>query len=137
VTLLYPFVAADQLTPVVRRKIAGLVERHDAFSYELRGPNAWPDTVYAAVEPNEPFLAIHRDLAAAFPEFPIYGGTIKELVPHVTIAEAAALSDAAVLRDPAWATLPVTRLAMAVELIAPDANGRWVTVWRFRLARRG
>ena len=135
VTLLYPFVAADQLTSDLRREVAGLVGRHDAFTYELSGPNAWPDTVYAAVEPNEPFLAIHRDLVAAFPEHPIYGGSIEELVPHVTVAEGPAGSDNATLRNPAWASLPVRRRATAVELVAPGADGRWATVWRLRLAR--
>jgi hypothetical protein len=133
VTLLYPFVRSADLTPALRRRIAEIVEPHSHFDYHLSGPKTWPDTIYAAVHPEAPFLELHRELQAAFPDYPVYRGRVGKLVPHVTVAEGPALGDPRVLSDPAWHALPTRRMAYAVELIAAASNGRWSTVWRFRL----
>jgi 2'-5' RNA ligase len=133
VTLLYPFIPAADLKSALRARIANVVEPHAHFDYHLHGPKAWPDTIYAALDPEAPFLQLHRELQAAFPDFPIYGGAVSEFVPHVTIAEGSAVGDPATLTDRAWHALPTRRMAHAVELMAPGSNGRWSTVWRFRL----
>ena len=134
VTLLYPFVAPDRLDRRVRAAIAIVARHHAAFDYELAGPARWPDTIYASVEPAGPFLAIHRELADAFPDYPIYGRPAPfELVPHVTVAEGDVVDDPARLTDPAWSTLPARRKAVALEVIASDEKGRWRLVWRLPL----
>ena len=137
VTLLYPFVPPRDLTPALRRRIAAIVEPHLHFDYHLRGPMAWPDTIYAAVDPERPFLDLHGALGVAFPEWPVYEGRVAELVPHVTVAEGPAVTDPATLAHRGWHTLPTRRIAHAVELIAPGPDGRWATAWRFRLRRAG
>jgi 2'-5' RNA ligase len=134
VTLLYPFVAPGRLNGAVRATIATIARRHAAFDYSLGGPARWPDTIYASVEPAAPFLAIHRELARAFPDYPIYGRPAPfELVPHVTVAEGDFVDDPARMTDPAWSTLPARRKALALEVIASDAKGRWRLVWRLPL----
>jgi hypothetical protein len=70
-------------------------------------------------------VAIQRDLARAFPDYPIYGGG-QRFVPHVTIAEGSKTD--ALASDPAWRTLPVRRSADRVELLVREAG-----VWRGRL----
>jgi hypothetical protein len=131
VTLSYPFIPPVELTREHRSVIAEIGRAHDAFDYRLRGPARWPDTVYASVDPVEPFLAIHRRLAAAFPDYPIYGrpaGFI--LVPHVTIAEGPFVDDPSVEADAAWTSLPVRRTAKALEVITSNDRVRWRLVWR-------
>jgi 2'-5' RNA ligase len=134
VTLLYPFVAPDRLDRGVRAAIATIARYHAAFDYTLEGPARWPDTIYASVRPTGPFLAIHRELARAFPDYPIYGRPAPfELIPHVTVAEGELVDDPSRLTDPAWSTLPVPRRAVALEVIASDSSGRWRPVWRLPL----
>jgi hypothetical protein len=58
VTLLYPFVPWDELDPSVGRMIASVAARHPAFDYTMTGPGRWPDTIYVAVEPVEPFVRL-------------------------------------------------------------------------------
>lgn len=130
ITLLYPFAAPGELSRAVRSEVAAIAGRHPSFQYRLTGPKRWPDTIYAAVEPDGPFLRIHEELARAFPGYPIYGRPGFALIPHVTVAEGAAIDDPEVLADPGWAALPVTARATALEVIASDAADRWRLVWR-------
>ena len=95
----------------------------------------FPDTLYAAVEPEVPLRALHNDLAAAFPALPLYGGAF-DFVPHVSIVEGPAVSDPLALDDPAWASLPVTRAVDAIDLIT-GRDGRWATRHRFPLGSAG
>ncbi len=133
VTLLYPFVAPDELTATLRKTLAAIVRRVPPFDYRLSGPRRWPDTIYAAVEPGAPFMRLHRDLARAFPAYPIYGRPGFRLTPHITVAEGAAAQDPATLRHEGWTALPVEARATAVEVIASDAADRWQIVWRLPL----
>ena len=89
VTLLYPFVGRDGLDALIRGKIESVAARHAPFDFTMTGPAQWPDTIYVAVEPIEPFVRLQADLAAAFPDYPIYGeGSDFEFTPHITVAGA-------------------------------------------------
>ncbi len=131
VTLLYPFVATERLERRHRTTIAAIVATHAQFSFRLTGPSTWPQVLYASVEPSGPFRSIQADLAAAFPEFPIYEGEF-DFMPHVTVAEGAAASLPEFANDPAWRLLPTTLTARSVDLLARDAEG-WRRDWRFAL----
>jgi 2'-5' RNA ligase len=136
-TLLYPFVEPAGLDATIRRRIGSVAGSHDPFEYRFLGAARWPDTLYVAVAPVEPFVALQADLAAAFPDHPIYGEPADfAFVPHVTIAEGHPASDPALIADPAWAALPRSGRAAALEVIATDGR-RWRLVWRLRLGRRG
>jgi 2'-5' RNA ligase len=131
VTLLYPFAPEEALDGRLRTAVARALDRHSRFSFQLTGHRRWPETLYAAVEPEERFLSLHSDLAAAFPQYPLYGGAF-EFVPHVTIAVGPAIDLARIATDPAWSGLPATLAADSVELIA-RRRGVWQTRWRFAL----
>jgi 2'-5' RNA ligase len=137
VTLLYPFIAPAGLVDEVRQTIKAVASSHVPFSFVLSGPKRWPDTIYAAVAPEQPFLAIHRDLMSAFPTYPIYGRPGFDLIPHVTIADAEYLDDPEVLDDPSWSDLPVVRQAELLEVIAESADGHWRTMWNAPLGAPG
>ena len=136
-TLLYPFVEPRGLDARVRDSIEVVAAGHRPFDYRLVAAARWPDTVYVAVDPTKPFVAIQTDLAHAFPGYPIYGEPADfAFVPHVTIAEGAAIDDPAQNDDAAWAALPRPGRAVALEVIADDGRG-WRLVWRLRLGRLG
>ena len=134
-TMLYPFVAPARLDAEVRVRLAGVAGRHLPFDYRLSGPATWPDTVYVRVDPEEPFVRLQADLAAAFPAFPIYGRDAASFafVPHVTVAEGAAVADPATLTHDGWRSLPIRATASRLEVIARPSSGPWQTVWRIRL----
>ncbi|MFI5262727.1 MAG: 2'-5' RNA ligase family protein [Candidatus Limnocylindrales bacterium] len=130
-TLLYPFAPPAALDDASRRRVARIVAGHAAFWFRLTGPGRWPDTVYASVEPEMPFRALHEDLAAAFPEFPLYRGAYP-FVPHVTIAEGPSADDPRVVAADDRQALPARRIARFVDLIVRDGD-RWVVRWRLPL----
>ncbi len=134
-TMLYPFVAPGRLGLDVRAAVATVASRHEPFDYRLADRAVWPDTVYVRVEPAAPFVALQADLARAFPAFPIYGtDSTFEFVPHVTIAERDGMSRASE-SHPAWASLPRSGRAAAVEVITRSDNGSWRLIWRVPLGR--
>lgn len=135
VTLLYPFVPWDELDPSIGRKIASVAARHTAFDYTMTGPERWPDTIYVAVEPVEPFVRLQADLAATFPEYPVYGqGSDFEFSPHITVAEGRAVDDELTMHDAAWAALPLVARAAWLDVVATD-GGKWDRIWRVPLGR--
>jgi hydrogenase maturation protease len=133
VTLLYPFAPPSDLDREMRARIAQIVATHSRFAFRLAGPAHWPGVLYASVEPEEPIRSLQADLAAAFPELPLYGGTF-DFVPHVTIAEGPIAGEIVIIKDPAWAALPAMFAARSVELIS-RTGGAWRTKWRFGLRR--
>jgi 2'-5' RNA ligase len=132
ITLLFPFADPAAIDESVRRLVAATVARHPACSVALDGPRIWPDTIYAGVDPAEPLTALQAALAVAFPTLPVYGGGI-DFVPHVTISPRAAMDDAGVIADPAWAELPITLTVAEVDLFVHGDDGRWRSMDRFPL----
>ena len=136
-TLLYPFVDPARLDDAVRRRIGAVAANHEPFDYRLLRAARWPDTLYVAVAPVEPFVALQRDLEAAFPDRPIYGEPPGfAFVPHVTIAEGRPADDPATTHDRVWASLPRSARAATLDVIATDGRG-WRLVWRLRLGQGG
>ena len=132
-TLLYPFVGPAGLDASIRRKIASVAARHPPFDFTMTGPARWPDTIYVAVEPIEPFVRLQADLAAAFPAYPIYGeGSDFEFTPHITVADGQAVKGENSMRSEAWAALPMLARAAWLDVIATD-GAKWDLVWRLPL----
>jgi 2'-5' RNA ligase len=136
-TMLYPFVEWDALGLEIGRAIATIAEVHAPIAFRMTGPHRWPDAIYVAVEPGDPFVRLQADLAATFPAFPIYGEPAGFVfVPHITVAEGSAVHDPRTIDDPAWADLPSASLASRLDVIATD-GGPWELVWSLPLGRRG
>jgi hypothetical protein len=53
-------------------------------------------------------------------------------VPHITVAEGAAVDDRRTLEDPGWASVAVDAVGRRLELIASD-GGRWERIWSLPL----
>ena len=136
VTLLYPFIERDDLDLAVRSRLREIVADHTPFAYRLAGMAEWPDATYVAVDPVEPFVRLHRDLQAAFPDWPIYGaGADFEFEPHITIADRAGKLEPGVREDSSWRALPRPARAASIDVIATRPDGRWRLVWRIPLGR--
>jgi len=89
ITLLYPFLAADELNADGLAFLTDLFGRTPAFQITLAEVGRFPDVVYLAPDPVEWFVALTQALSARFGLLP-YGGVYESVVPHLTIAQSVA-----------------------------------------------
>ncbi|HUG47618.1 MAG TPA: 2'-5' RNA ligase family protein [Candidatus Limnocylindria bacterium] len=133
VTLLFPFVPPDQLDDEGRRKLAGIVAREQAFPFSLARVGRWPDVVYLAPEPDEPFRRLTAALAEAFADYPPYEGVHDEVVPHVTIVESPRPDYLAAAEHALPAMLPIRDVAREAWVIGHPPGQPWRTHLRLPL----
>ncbi len=126
VTLRYPFVPAEALTAAHVERLERSVAGSPAFEYRLASVERWPDTLYVAPQPTAPFDELAARLAAAWPEWPLYGDG-SPFEAHVTLGEPADAPEETALRLAAGACLPAGRAATTVLLVVEGADGRWET----------
>jgi len=135
VTLLFPFLATDDLTPAVRRRLARVAEKIQPFGVRFASTGRFPGVLWLAPEPTGPFVDLTERLAAAFPDHPPYEGAHADIVPHLTLA----FGEEAVLdrleRKAVRAGIALRRRVEAIEVIAEDGTGRWHARWRLPLGR--
>jgi 2'-5' RNA ligase len=124
VTILYPFVPADELEDAVLAALRELAARHEAFAFRLERTARWPDgIVYLPPEPQGPFVALIEAVCARWPEHPPYGGIHDENLPHLTVIHDAGFEDeAAAAVEPA---LPIACEAVALSLLVEGHDGWW------------
>ncbi|MEE4545625.1 2'-5' RNA ligase family protein [Streptomyces sp. V4-01] len=85
VTVLYPFLPADQVDDGVRAALRALFAGHQPFELDFAGFGRFPDLLWLAPEPDRPLRALTAAVEAGWPQAPAYGGRF-EPVPHLTIA---------------------------------------------------
>lgn len=127
ITLLYPFTDSELLTDERLRETARIVGGEPAFDLSLDSVERFdvvPPILYLAPEPAAPFAALTRALVAAFPEHRPYEGRYPELVPHLTVAIAAA-EVVAPIEAELRPLLPVEARVTEAWLMERAEDGRW------------
>ena len=135
VTVLFPFLPAEQLRPDVRRELATLVAAHPPFDLRFEQVGRFAGVVYLAPEPAAPFVDLTQAVVRRYPEHPPYGGAFDVVVPHLTITE----SDEAPLDEiaaSAAAVLPFRHRVSTLEVLVEGGAGRWHRQWRLPLGVR-
>ena len=133
VTLLYPFVPADELRDEDVAALRELFAAAAPFAVELREPRRFPRALYLAPEPPEPFVALTRAIETRF-HARHWGGRYETVIPHLTVAEGDdALLDGAEadVRDYLPLAFRVSE-ATLLEEVEPSSN-RWRVRERFPL----
>ena len=133
VTLLYPFMAPEQLKEDVRRRVEEIVAAEPVFPFALTSVERWPNVVYLTPEPDAPFRRLTRALAAAFPDYPPYEGAHSEVVPHLTVAQDVPDDWYAAAEHALPAMLPIRDLAREAWLVGHTPEQPWHTLWRLPL----
>lgn len=87
ITILFPFMAFESISDDVLERAQEILGRHRPFSFELRTTKRFPEFLWLAPEPSEPFAALPRALESAFPDYPAYGGAFGDAIPHLTVAQ--------------------------------------------------
>lgn len=85
-TLLYPFAPPDEVHRAMPRLRQALAET-EPFEVTLDHYGTFPNVVFLEPADPQPLIRLHHHLAAAFPEYPIYGGEFGPTFhPHLTLA---------------------------------------------------
>jgi hypothetical protein len=123
ITILVPFVPSGEIDEAA---IAAVVGQHDAFAFELRSLERFPEGgVYLAPVPAAPFARLTRAIWDRWPEHPPYEGAHDTVIPHLTLS-----------REPIDVSiaLPIAARAHEVTLIEEtEPDGRWVRRATFAL----
>jgi 2'-5' RNA ligase len=135
ITLLYPFLAPDAVDARVRDGLRALFSGFAPISFALASIRRFPDVLYLAPDPDEPFRQLTLAIWRRY-QTPPYGGKWPDIVPHLSvaqIADAAQLDRVADEFAPAAARqLPITADASVVTLLE-NRSGRWETCEIFDL----
>lgn len=133
ITLLYPWVPAP-VPPDRLATLARVVQRCAPFSVRLGAVRQFPGhLLYLAVEPETEVRALMQRLGEAFPETPLYGGTIDDPVPHVSVRRCADEDECASMTAQIEAALASVRpIDVAVERVTVHERGD-DGVWRPRV----
>jgi 2'-5' RNA ligase len=86
VTLLFPFVPAARLDESVIAALSEVVAEASAFDFTLARTARFPEILYLAPEPSEPFVRLTEAIHARFPAYPPYEGAHDTIVPHLCVA---------------------------------------------------
>jgi 2'-5' RNA ligase len=135
VTLIYPFMPPSELNDDVRRRIEDIVASEPSFPFVLSSLGRWPNVVYLAPSPDDPFRRLTNLLANEFPDYPPYEGVHADVVPHVTVAADVTDDYFAAAEHALPALLPIRDVAREAWLIGHTPEQPWHTLWRLPLGR--
>ncbi len=137
VTLLYPFVDAERLVLghayEAQRALSDIQPFECSFASIGRFDDP-PVAIYLEPRPVEQFSAMIEALVAAFPKFPPYGGTVEEVIPHLTVVETADRTLWAEVEEWMGPQLPVRTSVQGFSIYVQTDTG-WVERFKLPLGR--
>ncbi|TDD44638.1 2'-5' RNA ligase family protein [Nonomuraea terrae] len=124
VTVLVPFLDSGRIDAGVIGELRAVIGGHRPFSVRFDGCGRFPDALYLAPTPEQPFRALTEAVVARWPEAPPYGGQFTEVVPHLTVAHGQQEQVFDEVEGELAGRLPVTAEVAAVGLFVSDGE-RW------------
>ena len=109
--------------------IAEVLFAFAAFEVVFAHVDRFPGTMWLAPEPAQPFVRMIEALLQRFPDYPPYGGSFKDIVPHLTVAQTE--FDEAVSTLEPW--LPLSTRAERAVLLEQVQTAHWREVATFEL----
>lgn len=137
VTILFPFMAPNHVTDAVLARARAIIALAEAFAFALADVRRFPQTLYLAPEPAEPFIGLTEALVRAFPEYPPYGGAFATVVPHVTVAHGDEGRQADSERELRSSLARAGRISARCSdvVLIENSSGRWQRMHAFPLGR--
>jgi len=136
VTVLYPFKPPAEVTLQDQQKLVDLFMDFPAFTITFAETRCFPDVLYLAPYPDEPFRRLTKAVARKFPKTPPYGGEYSDVIPHLTVAQTTDSGHlekiASEFQQAAKEVLPIQADVREVSLM-DNANGAWQVRYRFKL----
>jgi 2'-5' RNA ligase len=87
VTVAFPFVPPAASDDAFVDDLAELANGERAFAFELASFGRFPEVLYLAPSPAEPFVALKERVHGRYPGYPLYGDSERPFVPHLTVAQ--------------------------------------------------
>jgi 2'-5' RNA ligase len=138
VTILFPFKSPDQLSTDLISFLGDLFRELPSFNTLFKKVMQFPDALFLAPEPSEPFRQMTRLIASHFPDTPPYRGAFKEIVPHLTIAQISDPQQLIKIADDfqklAHDKLPILARVNMVSLFE-NSSGYWKELAQFHLSQ--
>jgi len=140
VTVLYPFLPPALIDADVHAVLTRLFGSVPGFRFTLDRTGWFDQILWLGPADPGPFSALTELVAARFPSCPPYGGQYAEVIPHLTVADGAPLTDLLAAEAAVRPHLPIAAKATEVTLMAgpPPAaapsGARWTAVATFPLA---
>jgi hypothetical protein len=125
VTLLFP-------APHDIDAIGSVLREFSVFEVVFVRLDRFPETLWLAPEPSEPFRHMIEAIRLRFPEYPPYGGAFTDVVPHLTVAQSGIDEELSTVEG--W--LPLRSRAERAVLLEEAEPERWLEVATFELAER-
>jgi 2'-5' RNA ligase len=127
VTVLFPFVPADEVDGEVLERVAQVVAGVPRFPYRLCGTGWFDDrVVWLALDDPVPFRDLTSRLWQAFPAQPPFEGAFDDVVPHLTLGHGHPREVLAAAEREVLPRLPITGTATGLVLLAQrEPGGRW------------
>jgi 2'-5' RNA ligase len=137
ITLLFPFLAHAGLDEDLLRELDSLFTATPAFRFALTGTGRFEGGFLTLVpEPAEPFVRLTETLVRRWPDHPPYGGTVEEVVPHLSVLRSRDEELLGRAERQLATMLPLETRASEIWLMA-HADGAWSLLRRFALAQPG
>jgi 2'-5' RNA ligase len=132
VTLIFPFVPAEEIGGGLIGELRELCAGQPAFSFTLARVARFPEVAWLAPEPDDPFRRLTELLASRYPDYPPYEGIHDDVIPHLSVGrgDAAFQAEADSALTP---HLPIEARAEDVTLLVEDESGHWRESERFPL----
>jgi hypothetical protein len=87
ITILYPFMPPQMMTSEVLAELRVFFAQFAEFEFTLPELRRFPDVLYLAPSPAEPFKALISATVERYPDYPPDGGVFDEVIPHLPIAD--------------------------------------------------
>lgn len=135
VTVLYPFMAPQDVDDRVLERLAQIAHSVPAFEYRLAETRRFPVSLYLAPQPDNSFAALTDAVHREFPDFPPFEGKFDTVVPHVTVAHAdeAQLCEIEVELRIALASGGAVKARCSEMVLIENSTGRWEEMRCFAL----
>jgi 2'-5' RNA ligase superfamily len=101
----------------------------ESFDVTFTRLERFPEIIWLAPEPAEPFVAMTEAMVDRFPDHPPYGGVHDRIVPHLTVSQAR-LDETQAVVEP---LLPLHARADTVVLYRHVSGEHWDAVHTFDL----
>lgn len=134
VTILFPFLPPDRLASGVRDDLARIAALHEPFDVRFARIGRWPELVYLVPDPSAPFIRLTDAVVTRYPDYPPYGGSYDEVVPHLTVV-GSAVAPLDEIAGESERHLPFGCRVTHLEVLVQRGTGAWRRRWRIPLGR--
>jgi hypothetical protein len=136
ITLLYPFKPPQLIDDAVLGQLRAGFASFAPIAFKLAAIRRFPDVLYLAPDPTEPFRDLTRAIWAWYPETPPYGGKWPDIMPHLSVANVAGEPEldriAAEFAQASRGVLPINVIASELSLLEKRGQ-RWTVRATFGL----